>query len=198
MTDAEYSELIRRMQELSPEEIERLKAEILRRMSGKSASDFAKDTPKEPPPGGFIAWLRACWVGFQEWWLAASPWIAALLIIIAIIMIILACCEIFGTKINLGTPPGPVCASTGEDKIVRVADETAWGARRSHNAAVAAAEAFCPTLAPVCTGSCASTTGNPCLPGVHLINEEQFTVLSWTLIGTRTVMEYNCQCSCVK
>ena len=196
VTDAEFSDLINRMGNLTPEEQEALRREITRRLSEKSVRDFAKDTPKDPPPGGFLNWLRGLWAGFQEWWAGVSFGVAAFLWIIAIILICLALWEIFGVKIKLGTPPGPVCASTGEDKITRVADVTAWGARRSHNAAVDEASAFCATLAPTCTGSCASTTGNPCKPGTHLINEEQFTVLSWTLIGTRTVMEYNCQCTC--
>ncbi|HAP00245.1 MAG TPA: hypothetical protein DCQ83_09405 [Fibrobacteres bacterium] len=192
MTEAQFQDLINRMSSLTPEEMEALKAEIRRRLSPKSVTDFAKDTPK------WWVRFRGMWIAFQEWWAGVSFGVAVFLWVIAIILIILALCEIFGTNLNFGAAPGPVCASTGEDKITRVADETAWGARRSHNAAVAAAEGYCATLAPVCTGSCASTTENPCKPGVHLINEEQFTVLSWTLIGTRTVLEYNCQCSCVK
>ncbi len=192
MTDQEFWDLIRRMQDLSPEDMERLRAELARRMSPKSASDFVKDTPS------WWTRIRGLWLGFQEWWAGISGGLAIFLWIIAIIMICLALWEIFGVKIKLGTAPGPVCASTGEDKITRVADETAWGSRRSHNAAVDAAETFCATLAPVCTGSCASTTGNPCRPGAHLIDENQFTVLGWTLIATRTVMEYNCECTCVK
>lgn len=148
---------------------------------------FWRDAPGDPPP--LPHWL----IRFRPppVWL---PWLAAILWLIAIYAWVWALIDLF-TDPKQGADPGPVCGSTGEDMITRVADVTVFGARRSHNAAVAEAQTFCPTLAASCTGTCAN--GNPCTPKPHLIDENQFTVASWwSVLATRTVLEYNCQCSC--
>ena len=150
---------------------------------------FISDAPKPPPPPPRFDWL------FRWRALPGGGAIAVILWLIAIYAWIWALVDLFTTP-KTGTPPGPVCTGSGEDRITRVADVTVFGARRSYNAAVDEAQAFCPTLASACTGSCAD--GSPCKPGTHLINIEQFTVASWwTGLATRTVLEYNCQCSCV-
>lgn len=124
------------------------------------------------------------------WWRFFSRPVV-LLWLLAIIAWMIAIWEMWFVEPKQGVAPGPVCEGTGEDRITRVADVTAWGARRSHNQAVEEAEKFCPTLAAACVGTCAN--GNPCQPKPHLINEEQFNL--W--YATRTVLEYNCECTCV-
>ncbi|TVZ41399.1 hypothetical protein P886_0744 [Alteromonadaceae bacterium 2753L.S.0a.02] len=131
------------------------------------------------------------------WWAAElarpGPGWAIILWIIAILAWIAATKELT-TDLDLGTPPGPVCLGSGVDRLTRIADDTSWGCRYSHNDRVAEARGFCATLSAECTGTCSS--GGSCEPDVHIIGEEQFTVPHWTLIGCRTVLEYTCECTC--
>jgi len=116
--------------------------------------------------------------------------------VIVVSLIIIAYHGLIPIQSRFETRIVPVCAGTDTNQTRQISEAKAWGARKSHDAAMKTAEKFCSRLASACKGTCSSAGKSTCHPAPRVIHEKQSKVLSWRLVDTRTLLEYDCPCTC--